>query len=80
LGRILASIFGGEAAATFVVLAGVGLALMTNSEIKNNDQAKIKMAQIRIIKRALFLFVVGISYIAIWPADILYTSMTFIWQ
>jgi uncharacterized membrane protein YeiB len=70
--KSFASVFDGKAAATFVVLAGVGLALMTNSAIKNNDQAKIKVAQIRIIKRALFLFVVGISYIAIWPADILH--------
>jgi uncharacterized protein len=68
----LVSVFDGKAAATFVVLAGVGLALMTNSAIKNNDQVKIKIARIRIIKRALFLFVVGLSYIAIWPADILH--------
>lgn len=68
----LVSIFDGKAAATFVILAGVGLALMTNSAIKNNDRAKLKIAQIRIIKRALFLFVVGISYIVIWPADILH--------
>lgn len=68
----LVSIFDGKAAATFVVLAGVGLALMTNSAIKNNDQVKLKIAKIRIIKKAIFLFVVGISYIVIWPADILH--------
>lgn len=67
-----ASILDGKAAATFVVLAGVGLALMTNAAIKNNEQTKLKIARIRIIKRALFLFVVGLSYIAIWPADILH--------
>ncbi|MFT5889918.1 MAG: hypothetical protein ACI9Y7_000006 [Dokdonia sp.] len=70
--KSFASIFDGKAAATFVVLAGVGLALMTNSAIKNNDQVKLKIARIRIAKRALFLFVLGISYIAIWPADILH--------
>ena len=48
------SIFDGKAAATFVVLAGVGLALMTNSAIKNNDLTKLKRARIRIIKRAFF--------------------------
>ena len=67
-----ASVFEGKAAATFVVLAGVGLALMTNTAIKNNDQAKLRIARNRILKRALFLFVIGISYIAIWPADILH--------
>tara|TARA_B100000809_G_scaffold143752_1_gene141298 strand:- start:2594 stop:3670 length:1077 start_codon:yes stop_codon:yes gene_type:complete len=70
--KSFASVFDGKAAATFVVLAGVGLALMTNSAIRNNDQAKLKIARNRILKRALFLFIIGISYIAIWPADILH--------
>jgi uncharacterized membrane protein YeiB len=70
--KSFASVFDGKAAATFVVLAGIGLSLMTNSAIKNNDQAKLKIARNRILKRALFLFIVGISYIAIWPADILH--------
>ncbi|OIQ18688.1 MAG: hypothetical protein BM557_07140 [Flavobacterium sp. MedPE-SWcel] len=68
----IANIFDGKAAATFVVLAGVGLALMTNSAIKSNDDVRLKALKIRIAKRALFLFVVGLSYIAIWPADILH--------
>lgn len=66
------SIFDGKAAATFVVLAGVGLALMTNAALKNNDQQKLNIARNRIVKRALFLFVVGLSYTVIWPADILH--------
>ncbi len=70
--KSFASIFEGKAAATFVVLAGVGIALTTNSAIKNNDKDKLKIIQNRILKRALFLFVVGISYITIWPADILH--------
>lgn len=70
--KSITSVFDGKAAATFVVLAGVGLALMTNSAIRNNDQAKLKIARNRITKRALFLFIIGISYIAIWPADILH--------
>ena len=70
--KSFANVFDGKAAATFVVLAGVGLALMTNSAIKNNDKLKLKIARIRIAKRALFLFVIGISYITIWPADILH--------
>jgi uncharacterized protein len=70
--KSFASVFDGKAAATFVVLAGVGLALMTNSAIKNNDKLKLKIVRIRIAKRALFLFVIGISYITIWPADILH--------
>ena len=68
----ITGVFDGKAAATFVVLAGIGLALMTNTAIKNNDADKIKIARIRILKRALFLFIIGISYISIWPADILH--------
>ena len=70
--KSFASVFDGKAAATFVVLAGVGLALMTNSAIKNKGQDTLKIVRGRILKRALFLFIVGISYIAIWPADILH--------
>jgi len=70
--KSIASIFDGKAAATFVVLAGVGLALMTNSAIQKNDPAILKTIQRKIAKRAFFLFFVGISYITIWPADILH--------
>ncbi len=70
--KSFAHLFDGKAAATFVVLAGIGLALMTNSAIKDRNQEKLKVAQKRILKRALFLFVVGLSYIWIWPADILH--------
>ena len=70
--KSFARLFDGKAAATFVVLAGIGLALMTNSAIKVHNPEKLKIARKRIIKRALFLFVVGLSYIWIWSADILH--------
>lgn len=70
--KYITPVFEGKAAATFVVLAGVGLALMTNSAIKNHNTEKLRTTQKRIIKRALFLFIVGLSYIWIWPADILH--------
>lgn len=66
------SLLEGKAAATFVVLAGVGIAFMTNTAIYKNDFDKIKIAKKRILKRALFLFIIGLSYIVIWPADILH--------
>ncbi len=70
--RTFSNIFDGKAAATFVVLAGIGLAFMTNSSIKQNNVLKLKRAKIKILKRALFLFIIGLSYIFIWPADILH--------
>ncbi len=69
---VFSSIFDGKAAATFVVLAGIGLAFMTNSSIKQKEALKLKKAKLKILKRALFLFIIGLSYIFIWPADILH--------
>ena len=66
------SLLEGKAAATFVVLAGVGIAFMTNSAVNKNNLEKIKTAKKRILKRAFFLFFIGLSYIVIWPADILH--------
>jgi uncharacterized membrane protein YeiB len=70
--KSVVGIFDGKAAATFVVLAGVGLALMTNSAVRSGDKEKLNRSRKRIGKRALFLFFVGLSYIFIWPADILH--------
>jgi len=68
----VAGIFDGKAAATFVVLAGVGIGLMCRSALENNNKEKLRIVKKRIAKRALFLFVLGISYLSIWPADILH--------
>ena len=68
----MANFFTGKAVALFVVIAGIGIALMTNSAYTSSDPFKLKIARKRIIKRALFLFVVGLSYMWIWPADILH--------
>jgi uncharacterized protein len=70
--KAFANLFSGKAAATFVVLAGIGLALMTNSAVKRQDFEKLKMGRKMILKRAVFLFIVGLSYLWIWPADILH--------
>tara|TARA_R110001592_G_scaffold234658_2_gene492379 strand:+ start:115829 stop:116905 length:1077 start_codon:yes stop_codon:yes gene_type:complete len=70
--KTLASIFDGKAAATFVVLAGLGIALLTKKARESKDTLKLALARKRILKRAFFLFVLGISYYLIWPADILH--------
>lgn len=67
-----AGFFDGKASATFVTLAGVGIALMTNSAIKNQDYEKLRIIKFQIVKRTIFLFVLGLSYFMIWPADILH--------
>jgi len=65
-------IFSGKAAALFVVLAGLGMTLMYKSAKKKNDIRKIRQVKIGLLKRAAFLFVIGLSYYFIWPADILH--------
>ncbi len=70
--KLFAGLFEGKSAATFVVLAGVGIALMSNSAVKKNDIQKLKNIRFRITKKAIFLFIVGLSYIPIWSADILH--------
>lgn len=62
----------GKFAALFVVLAGIGLALMTKKAKTQNTPELWQQARLKIIKRALFLFVFGLLYWWIWPADILH--------
>lgn len=65
-------LFDGKAAATFVVLAGVGLALTFKAPSNTHSRYGINQTTIKICKRAAFLFVIGLIYIPIWPADILH--------
>jgi uncharacterized membrane protein YeiB len=68
----LAHFFEGKAAATFVVLAGVGIAFMTNRAYVNQDYSALKTAYRKLSIRALLLCIIGLSYIPIWDADILH--------
>ena len=70
--KSFASLFEGKAAATFVVLAGVGIALMSNSAIQNKNNIKIKSIRFSVLKKSIFLFVVGLLYVPLWIADILH--------
>jgi len=62
----------GRAAALFVVLAGVGVSLMTRTGRISGDMALRAKDRATLLKRALFLLVVGLTYTPIWPADILH--------
>lgn len=70
--KSLVQVFNGKAAATFVVLAGVGLALMTNSAVQDQQRDRLQKASRKIVNKALLLFVIGLSFTWIWPADILH--------
>jgi uncharacterized membrane protein YeiB len=62
----------GRAAATFVVLAGVGLALLSRNAYLNNDAAGMRANHYKILRRALFLYIIGLLNTLIWPEDILH--------
>lgn len=71
----LAAVIGlldGRAAATFVVLAGVGVSLMSKRSRESGDAAALRSVRSALLRRALFLFVVGLLYLQVWPADILH--------
>jgi uncharacterized membrane protein YeiB len=63
----------GRAAATFVVLAGVGLSLLTKSVCLSKDRAAINAKRLILLKRSLFLLVIGLCNLVISPIpDILH--------
>ncbi len=68
----LVGLLDGRAAATFVVLAGVGLSLLSQKARMLDDYCRLAEKRKMLLKRALFLFVVGLLYTPIWPADILH--------
>ena len=62
----------GRASATFVILAGVGLSLLSRRARETDDTAALAGVRRTLFRRAAFLFVVGLLYWSIWPADILH--------
>ena len=67
-----AELFVGRAVATFVILAGVGIALMTRPARESGDPSELRADRHTLLRRAAFLFVVGLLYTPLWPADILH--------
>jgi len=67
-----ASLLEGRAAATFVVLAGMGISLATRRSRESGDPALVRRERGTLLRRALFLFLVGALYTPVWPADILH--------
>ena len=61
----------GRAAATFVVLAGVGLTLRSRRAAAAQDSAGLARVRATILKRGVFLLMVGFLNLLIWPGDIL---------
>ena len=61
----------GRAAATFVVLAGVGLTLRSPRAVAADDPRAIAPVRATLVRRGLFLLAMGFVNLVIWPGDIL---------
>ncbi len=68
----LTDLLEGRAAAVFVILAGVGLSLLSRKARIGQDVAALRRHQFTIVKRAVFLFGLGLLFQTVWPADILH--------
>ena len=62
----------GRAAATFVVLAGIGASLGAARARASGDPADRRAARLTLLRRGAFLFVLGTLFLPVWPADILH--------
>ena len=68
----LVGLLDGRAAATFVVLAGAGISLLSQKGRMQKDRERLARDRRMLLKRALFFFIFGLLYTPIWPADILH--------
>ncbi|WP_459502266.1 DUF418 domain-containing protein [Bacillus sp. C1] len=67
-----AELFEGRASATFVMLAGIGVALMTK-KARSGTPFDIKQNRMNLWKRSIFLFILGLLLYAVgWTGDILH--------
>jgi uncharacterized protein len=61
----------GRAAATFVILAGVGITLLSRRAVASTDPLAVARVQHTLVRRGLFLLLLGFINLTIWPGDIL---------
>jgi uncharacterized membrane protein len=59
----------GRAAATFVILAGIGVTLMSQRAVKGADPLAITKVRAALIRRGLFLLALGFINLRIWPGE-----------
>ncbi len=64
------NLFNGNSSTLFVILAGMGVSLMTNRNDYTPDMRREKRGII--LRRSWFLFFLGVAFYAWWPADILH--------
>jgi uncharacterized membrane protein YeiB len=68
---VVLSLLDGRAAATFVILAGIGVTLMSRRAVVSTDPHALASARKVLIVRGVFLLALGFINLTIWPGDIL---------
>ncbi len=68
----LAGLLEGRAAATFVVLAGAGISLLSKRSRQGNSTEERRQTRNLLLKRAAFLFLFGLLFSTLYDADILH--------
>jgi uncharacterized membrane protein YeiB len=68
----LSGILTSRFAAAFVVIAGIGVSLMTNKARESNDAAAMRNYRLVLFRRGLLLYVIGYGLQWIWPGTILF--------
>jgi uncharacterized protein len=68
---VLLGFFDGRAAATFVILAGMGVTLMPRKAVRSHDSHAINQVRRVLTIRGVILLTAGFLNLVIWPGDIL---------
>jgi len=71
LSTVVLGFLDGRAAATFVILAGIGITLMSRRAVESRDPAALAHVRRILVGRGLFLLLLGYINLVIWPGDIL---------
>lgn len=66
-----AALLEGRASALFVILAGIGIALLTKKCVTSGSMEHLKQVRTSLIKRSVLLLLIGLAFTSIWEADIL---------
>jgi uncharacterized protein len=66
-----AGLFENRASALLVILAGIGVTLMTNKTKDSGDRSLVFKSRLSLLKRRLLLIFLGLAYTPIWTADII---------
>lgn len=70
--KLVGSLLEGRAAAVFVLLAGIGVSLMTAKARESKQPLALRRKQQMLLKRVVLLLILGFAFAIIWPADILH--------